>query len=207
MYLVRAYKPSRTRPRPRERAKCSHARIYRRLHKAPWLLATSMPHKPGSSRKIKQLYAQRMQIEETFRDTKSHRWGFGRQYARCNDGRRLEVLLLIAALASLVLWLVGLCGRALDWSRRLQPIRNGDAGCSPPFSSLDSFYAARLWTRRPARLNLRWRSSEHSSWPPCPHELVGIPQTPVVGQSSHSYALTQAATLGAVDKSATLVCT
>jgi len=30
------------------------------------------------------------------------------------------VLLLIAALASLVLWLVGLCGRALDWSRRLQ---------------------------------------------------------------------------------------
>jgi hypothetical protein len=32
----------------------------------------------------------------------------------------LEVLLLIAALASLVLWLVGLCGQALDWSRRLQ---------------------------------------------------------------------------------------
>jgi hypothetical protein len=38
----------------------------------------------------------------------------------CNNGRRLEVLLLIAALASLVLWLAGLCGRALDWSRRLQ---------------------------------------------------------------------------------------
>ena len=41
-------------------------------------------------------------------------------YARCGDGRRLEVLLLIGALASLVLWLVGLCGRALDWTRRLQ---------------------------------------------------------------------------------------
>ena len=51
---------------------------------------------------------------------KSHRWGFGLHYARCNDGRRFEVLLLIAALASLVLWLVGLCGRALDWSRRFQ---------------------------------------------------------------------------------------
>lgn len=120
MYLVRAYKPSRGRPRRGERAKCPHARTYRRLHKAPWLLATSLPHQPGSSRKIKQLYAQRMQIEETFRDTKSHRWGFGLHYARCNDGRRLEVLLLIAALASLVLWLAGLCGRALDWSRRLQ---------------------------------------------------------------------------------------
>jgi hypothetical protein len=61
-----------------------------------------------------------MQIEETFRDTKSHRWGFGLNYARCNDGRRLEVLLLIAALASLVLWLVGVYGRVRNWVRRLQ---------------------------------------------------------------------------------------
>jgi hypothetical protein len=61
-----------------------------------------------------------MQIEETFRDMKCHRWGFGLRYARCNDARRLETLLLIGALASLVLWLVGLCGRALDWARRLQ---------------------------------------------------------------------------------------
>jgi len=120
MYLVRAYKPSRGRPRYGERAKSPHARTYRRLHKAPWLIATSLQHGPGSSRRIKQLYALRMQIEETFRDMKSHRWGFGLSYARCDDGRRLEVLLLIAALASLVSWLVGLCGRALDWSRRLQ---------------------------------------------------------------------------------------
>jgi hypothetical protein len=120
MYLVRAYQPSRGRPRRGERAKCPHARTYRRLHRAPWLIGTSLPHSPGNSRRITNLYAQRMQIEETFRDTKSHRWGFGLHYARCNDGRRLEVLLLIAALAALALWLVGLCGRALDWSRRLQ---------------------------------------------------------------------------------------
>jgi len=61
-----------------------------------------------------------MQIEETFRDTKSHRWGFGFNYARCDNGSRIEVLLLIAALASLVLWLVGVHGRLLDWVRRLQ---------------------------------------------------------------------------------------
>jgi hypothetical protein len=89
MYLVRAYKPSRGRPRRGERAKCPHARTYRRLHRAPWLIASSLPHEAGSSQKIKKLYAQRMQIEETFRDTKSHRWGFGLHYARCNDGRRL----------------------------------------------------------------------------------------------------------------------
>jgi hypothetical protein len=44
-----------------------------------------------------------MQIEEIFRDTKFHRWGFGLHDARPNDGRRLAVLLLIATLASLKL--------------------------------------------------------------------------------------------------------
>jgi Transposase DDE domain len=119
MYLVRAYKPRVGRP-PRTRPQGGRVRQYRRLHRAPWLLATSLHHGRGSSRWIKDLYAQRMQIEETFRDTKSHRWGFGLNHARCNDGRRLEVLLLIGALASLVLWLVGLHGRLLDWVRRLQ---------------------------------------------------------------------------------------
>jgi hypothetical protein len=119
LYLVRAYKPRVGRP-PLTRPQGGRVRQYRRLHRAPWLLATSLPHHRGSSQRIKQLYAQRMQIEETFRDTKSHRWGFGLNYARCNNGQRLEVLLLIAALASLVLWLVGVHGRILDWARRLQ---------------------------------------------------------------------------------------
>jgi hypothetical protein len=44
-----------------------------------------------------QLYRQRMQIEETFRDLKCHRWGFGLRYARCNSAARLEVLLLLGA--------------------------------------------------------------------------------------------------------------
>ena len=119
MYLVRAYKARVGRP-PLTRPQGGRARQYRRLHRAPWLIATSLPHSRKSSTRIKQLYAQRMQIEETFRDTKSHRWGFGLNYARCNNGQRLEVLLLIAALASLVLWLIGIHGRLLNWVRRLQ---------------------------------------------------------------------------------------
>ena len=113
------YKPRVGRP-PLTRPQGGRVRQYRRLHRAPWLLATSLPHGRDSSRRIQQLYAQRMQIEETFRDIKSHRWGFGLNYARCGDGRRIEVLLLIGTLASLVLWLVGVHGRTLDWVRRLQ---------------------------------------------------------------------------------------
>jgi hypothetical protein len=67
-----------------------------------------------------QLYRQRMQIEETFRDLKCHRWGFGLRYARCNRAARLEMLLLLGALATLVVWLVGLAARALHLNRHLQ---------------------------------------------------------------------------------------
>lgn len=70
MYLVRAYKPRIGRP-PLTRPQGGRVRQYRRLHKAPWLLATSLPHDKGSCRRIKHFYAQRMQIEETFRDTQS----------------------------------------------------------------------------------------------------------------------------------------
>jgi hypothetical protein len=88
--------------------------MYRRLHRAPWLLATSLPHQRGSERRIKQIYGLRMQIEETFRDLKCHRWGFGLRYARSYDPKRLEILLLVGTLATLVAWLVGLAARALQ---------------------------------------------------------------------------------------------
>jgi len=119
MYLVRAYRPRVGRPPNREH-KTSNTASYRKLHRAPWLLATSLPHEKNSARKIKRLYALRMQIEETFRDVKCHRWGFGLRYARSDDARRLEVLLLIGTLATLVLWLVGIAGQAAGWTRRLQ---------------------------------------------------------------------------------------
>jgi hypothetical protein len=61
-----------------------------------------------------------MQIEETFRDLKCHRWGFGLRYARCNSAARLEMLLLLGALAALVVWIVGLAARALQLNRHLQ---------------------------------------------------------------------------------------
>lgn len=119
LYLVRAYRPRHGRP-PHRGPKGPGTTMYRRLHKAPWLLATSLPHERGSERRIKQLYSQRMQIEETFRDLKCHRWGFGLRYARCRTAGRLEILLLLGTLATLVAWLVGLAGRALNWHRHLQ---------------------------------------------------------------------------------------
>jgi hypothetical protein len=119
LYLVRAHKPRVGRP-PRRGPTRSGETMYRRLHRAPWLLATSLPYDPSSPRRIMRLYAQRMQIEETFRDLKCHRWGFGLRYARASSAGRLEILLLLGALATLTVWLVGLAGRALQLNRHLQ---------------------------------------------------------------------------------------
>ena len=119
LYLVREHRPRVGRP-PRRGPKQPNTTLYQRLHRAPWLLATSLAHSYGSERRVTQLYRQRMQIEETFRDLKCHRWGFGLRYARCNSAARLELLLLLGALATLVVWLVGLAGRALQLDRHLQ---------------------------------------------------------------------------------------
>ena len=52
------------------------------------------------------LYSRRMQIEQNFRDDKSPRFGFGLRLSRSGKGR-LEVLNMVAAMASLVMWLAG----------------------------------------------------------------------------------------------------
>jgi len=118
LYLVRAHAPARG-GRRKSNNRRPNAKMYRKLHRAPWLLGTSLPFEPGAERRIKNLYSTRMQIEETLRDGKSHRFGFGLRYARSSSLHRIQVLLLLVALATLVLWLVGLAGRARNLARHL----------------------------------------------------------------------------------------
>ena len=48
-----------------------------------------------------------MQIEEGFRDLKSSKYGFGFENARSKNKKRIEILLLIASVASFIAWLIG----------------------------------------------------------------------------------------------------
>lgn len=68
------------------------------------------------------IYRKRMQIEEGFRDVKSLRFGFGFAFDlhRTPCPRRIEVLLLIAALACYALYLAGLQAQTTGRSRRFQ---------------------------------------------------------------------------------------
>ncbi len=79
----------------------------RKSAREPWLLATSLDptFKPVQ---IMQLYAKRMQIEESFRDLKSHRFGVGFEDSLTRSDARLSVLLLLNALASFAAWLLAM---------------------------------------------------------------------------------------------------
>jgi len=72
----------------------------------PWILVTSLQDDPAS--RINGIYVRRMQIEECYRDTKNHRFGWSFEDARASTAERYAVLLLVATLAMLDLFLVGM---------------------------------------------------------------------------------------------------
>lgn len=84
----------------------------------PWLLATSLDN--ASAKKVVDIYSKRMQIEETFRDTKNHRFGWSFEDARSKSSERLEVLLLIASLGMIAVTLVGQAAESLGFHRQYQ---------------------------------------------------------------------------------------
>lgn len=119
LYLVRAYQRAPGRPAKRK-SYGSNEGLYRRLHRAPWLLATSLPHTRAAGVLVVRAYERRMQIEEAFRDLKNHRWGFALRYARSTNIARLQILLLLAMLATWLLWLLGLAARKQGIHRQFQ---------------------------------------------------------------------------------------
>lgn len=95
-------KPGRKPPLP----KCKEERELRQSALDPWLLATSLSD--GDASYVVALYAKRMQIEETFRDAKSHRFGWSLGDVRLSTHQRVAVLLVLAALALVVVTLIGM---------------------------------------------------------------------------------------------------
>lgn len=83
----------------------TRARSGRSRARDPWLLATSLRN--ATAKKVVSLYGLRMQIEETFRDAKNHRFGWSFEDSRSTTCERIQVLLLIAVLGMLAVTLLG----------------------------------------------------------------------------------------------------
>jgi hypothetical protein len=103
--LTKLGKPARG----RGSKKCSAA------NKEPWLLAVSPKLQRLHAEQVVNIYAGRMQIEQTFRDLKNPQWGMALRNSQTRGLHRLATLLLIGALLTYALWLIGLAARSVGF--------------------------------------------------------------------------------------------
>jgi len=89
--------------------------------KEPWVLATSLPiETPAQVNAIVKRYRARMQIEESFRDLKSERFGLGLNMHNTHTINRLRVLILVGTLSCIHLHIIGLLARDASLAKRYQ---------------------------------------------------------------------------------------
>ncbi len=110
---VRKRAKSMSRPLVRDQGTARQLRNARE----PWILATSLT---CSAARVVAIYRCRMQIEETFRDAKSTRFGLSLSHARTRSENRANVLLLLASLAHLVAVLLGVAAETTRLQFRFQ---------------------------------------------------------------------------------------
>lgn len=116
----------------------------------PWLLAVSPRLEQLCAKEVVRAYTGRMQIEQTFRDLKSHRLALGLSTCQTRAIPRMAMLLLIGALASYTLWIVGLT------MRRCGPvIKYGNAKQATPTLSVVGLATFWLNQRRPLTFTRR----------------------------------------------------
>jgi hypothetical protein len=92
-----------------------------RAAREPWLLVASTRFADWPAKRVVRLYRQRMQIELSFRDTKSQHFGEGLERSRSSGVGRFTVLVLIASLAAFLLWLLGTAAESLGFEKRMRP--------------------------------------------------------------------------------------
>lgn len=92
---------------------------YSQANKEPWILATnlSLEHTPVD---IVNLYFKRMQIEESFRDVKSHQFGLSGRYIRTSSVDRWGVKMLLAAIVQITYWVIGVIAHSQNKQKYFQ---------------------------------------------------------------------------------------
>lgn len=85
--------------------------------KEPWIIVTNIP---DTKRQVIMWYGKRFQVEETFRDQKSHRFGLALGRLKMMQADRLERLLLIVAFAQYLVLMVGALARFQGLHRQFQ---------------------------------------------------------------------------------------
>jgi len=87
--------------------------------KEPWILATNLPSSYKAMNVI-HFYKKRMQIEESFRDMKSHQFGLCGRYIRTTNFDRWGVKMLLAAIVQIIYWVIGIIGHQQGMQKYFQ---------------------------------------------------------------------------------------
>ena len=116
----------------------------------PWLLATSLPTEQASAKKVVQLYAMRMQIEESFRDLKCPRFGLSLFHNGTYKIDRMRILVLIGSIAAIFAWLLGRMIRKTSAHQQYQ------ANTVKTVNVLSNFFIG-IQVFREARARVLWR--------------------------------------------------
>ena len=94
---------------------------YSRGEREGWVIVSSIAATSSLiAKRVINIYSRRMTIEEGFRDLKSHQYGFGMDQNKTLKRERIIVWLLLAALASLLAWIVGYCAEKKGLQHQFQ---------------------------------------------------------------------------------------
>lgn len=74
----------------------------------PWCLVTSLKNTSNTPAIVTKIYQTRMQIEESIRDLKSTKFGFGFEHMMSYKPKRILILLLIGMVATFIAYITGL---------------------------------------------------------------------------------------------------
>lgn len=92
--------------------------VHAKAMKEPWCLATTLRDRKAVD--VVKLYGRRFTIEETFRDQKNFRFGMGLSATHIGSPDRRDRLLLLAAIAQVLLTLLGAAGEACGLDRGMK---------------------------------------------------------------------------------------
>jgi hypothetical protein len=92
--------------------------VHAKQMKEAWCLATSLSERKAAE--VVKLYGRRFTIEETFRDQKNFRFGMGLSATHIGSTDRRDRLLLLAAIAQVLLTLLGAAGEACGLDRTMK---------------------------------------------------------------------------------------
>lgn len=101
-------------------AQWTNSKLTAKREKEPWLLATSLSLTNTLAKRVVKIYQSRMQIELAFRDTKSPQYGIGFSVNRTKKLERLVILILLSAITSLVLLVIGLIAEEANFQKQFQ---------------------------------------------------------------------------------------